>query len=154
MAEFFYSKHFTKFRSPGAVWQKAVVGLKAIGLRELPNPWTPPFVVIPTSIISKCLSNPHRIENILKPTLFKDIVSTGAIEFIVRSSAEAETMDARGKFESRKAGPAASAIAKACAQLLRRQLRILGSREAKRVGLALVIQEWRRVFQSMTSKAG
>jgi predicted house-cleaning noncanonical NTP pyrophosphatase (MazG superfamily) len=137
-----FSRHHAK-HSTGAVWQKSGVGLKALGLRELPMPWTPAFAVVPSDIIKLCLDKPGTTATVLRPKLFADIL-IGKDGAIVRSSAAIENMEARGVFESERSSASLEEIAQTCVTLLKRQIRKLGLRRAKECGLALIVQEWKR----------
>jgi len=86
---------------------RAIVGNKALGLTALPTAWTPPFLVVGTSLYAEWLrSGPAGRATVLAPTA-KALASYMAQHpewaergLIIRSSAVRESMKDRGAYQS------------------------------------------------------
>src|ERR1700722_1204042 len=92
--------HFSA-KSDCSDWPREEVGLKAMGLAQIPVTWTPPFVVITTAAFNRWKEKSSLGE--LRTSLalgLAPILGHEAGRLIVRSSAAAESIDCRGWLES------------------------------------------------------
>jgi predicted house-cleaning noncanonical NTP pyrophosphatase (MazG superfamily) len=92
--------HFSA-KSERSEWRREEVGLKAVGLVNLPITWTPPFIVITTAAF-KLWKESSSIGELRKSLAFglAPILGAEPRRLIVRSSASAENIDCRGWLES------------------------------------------------------
>lgn len=83
---------------------REVIGQKAAGLIEIPESWTPPFVIITTYAQSCWAEDSGHLRSKLDAdgmlNAFIDSYSIGYTKSIVRSSAVDESLDDRGLYES------------------------------------------------------
>jgi hypothetical protein len=81
------------------------IGQKAIGLFDMPKDFTPPFIVLNSSLFESWINSPDGIDNLLKAVIDKCLLlfeKENIKLFIVRSSAEVETFNERGYYKSSK----------------------------------------------------
>lgn len=95
----------------------SLVGWKAFGLSTIPKIWAPPFFVVSADVFSPD-NDPEIIKNSIRNAC-ENIKITEQSKVLVRSSGIEETIESRGKFESR------TCVAKdilSCAQMLIQRL--------------------------------
>ena len=82
-------------------WRREAVGLKAVGLVQLPVTWTLPFMVITTAAFNRWKETSLKAELRNSLTIgLAPIIGHEPGRLIVRSSASAENIDCRGWLES------------------------------------------------------
>jgi predicted house-cleaning noncanonical NTP pyrophosphatase (MazG superfamily) len=126
-----FSPHFGGDVRP-ELWTAPAVGLKALGLLSLPIPWTPSFAVIPSLAVDNAFRNTDFSATHLGPLL-----QTPTGRLIVRSSATAEDLQARGWLESRVCDARPEDIRIAVEEVAGRAAKMLAESESH---LGIVIQ--------------
>lgn len=106
------------------------IGAKAHGLTLVPTNWRPPSVSISHSLLEELPASPSKRQSILTSVarrVLRELQNATAI--IVRSSAQAETIDRRGEFDSLQSPATSSDLARNIEQLYTSARRALKASE-------------------------
>src|SRR5438105_352827 len=123
-----FSSHFGLLHQP-LDWSAPVVGLKAFGLKALPEDWTPAFAVIPATVPVEEARDPQRGSQVLAAEFFREalapLFNRTARRLIVRSSASAEEIECRGWLESKLCEASPDDVARVASEVLARGVEVL-----------------------------